>query len=220
MPDATPEAFAIVLAALGFVALAIAVRRLYRVQMFAATRSTVASLLLFASAAALLVVSLNLRSYARLTHETPIGELVFAALGPQKFRATLTRVPSGDEQGFVLYGDEWQLDARVLKWQGFANQFGLDARYRLERVSGRYRDIGKERTAPRTAYELAAKPPIDLWEVASAHPSWLPFVDASYGSATYLPMADGARYRVTISQTGLLARPSNKAAERATRAWK
>jgi hypothetical protein len=147
-------------------------------------------------------------------------ELAFAAQGPQRFRSTLTRVPSGDVQDFILDGDEWQLDARVLKWHGFANLLGFDARYRLERVSGRYRDIDQERTGPRTVHALGADPPIDLWAIARAHPSWLPFVDALYGSATYLPMADGARYRVTISQTGLLARPSNDAAEQANRAWK
>lgn len=219
MRAASPEAFAIVLAAFGLIALAVGLRRLFRARLFAATKSTLAALLLLASAAALLVVSSNLRSYARLTHEEPVGELAFAAQGPQHFRATLTRVPSGDVQDFLLDGDEWQLDARVLKWQGFANLLGLDTRYRLERVSGRYRDIDQERTGPRTVYALAADSPIDLWAIARAHPSWLPFVDALYGSATYLPMADGARYRVTISQTGLLARPSNDAAEQANRAW-
>jgi hypothetical protein len=220
MREVSPEAISIVLAALGLFTLAVALRRLFRVRLFAATKSTLAALLLIASAAALLVVSSNLRSYARLTHEEPIGELAFVGQGPQQFRATLTRVPTGDEQTFILDGDEWQLDARVLKWRGFANLLGLDARYRLERISGRYSDIDQERAGPRTVYALAADSPIDLWAIARAHPSWLPFVDALYGSATYLPMADGARYRVTISQTGLLARPSNDAAEQANRAWK
>jgi hypothetical protein len=220
MPDASAESFAIVLAALGLIVLVVALRRLFRARLFAASKATLGGLLLIACAATLFVVSSNLRTYARLTHEQPVADLEFAAQGPQQWSAMLTRVPSGDVQIFILNGDEWQLDARVLKWQGFANLFGLDARYRLERVSGRYRDVDNERTGKRTVYALAASPPIDLWAIAYAHPSWLPFVDALYGSATYLPMADGARYRVTISQTGLLARPSNKAAERATRAWK
>ena len=49
---------------------------------------------------------------------------------------------------------------------------------------------------------------------------WLPFVDAVYGSATYLPMADGARYEISITQSGLIARPLNQAAEAAAGAWR
>jgi hypothetical protein len=121
----------------------------------------------------------------------------------------LVRIPSGDIQVFTLNGDEWQLDARVLKWRGWANVLGLDAQYRLERLSGRYRDIEQERNAPRSVYALSDNPGIDLWTWTIDHPTWLPFVDAVYGSATYLPMADGARYRVNMSQSGLLARPMN-----------
>ena len=68
-------------------------------------------------------------------------------------------------------------------------------------------------------YALGPKPALDLWLLARAYPRWLPFVDAVYGSATYLPMADGARFQVTISQTGLVARPTNDAAEAAVGAW-
>ena len=49
-----------------------------------------------------------------------------------------------------------------------------------------------------------------MWALAQAQPRWLPFVDAIYGSATYLPMADGARYEVTLGQSGLIARPKGE----------
>ncbi|HEU4655831.1 MAG TPA: hypothetical protein VFS47_17715, partial [Steroidobacteraceae bacterium] len=140
--------------------------------------------------------------------------------GPQRFAATLTQVPSGEMQTFVLAGDEWQLDARVLKWRGWANLLGLDAQYRLERVSGRYRDIDQERRDERTVYGLSENPGIDLWTLSTQYPRWLPFVDAVYGSATYLPMADGARYQVAITQSGLIARPLNQAATNAAGGWK
>jgi hypothetical protein len=93
---------------------------------------------------------------------------------------------------------------------------GLDARYRLERVSGRYTDIAQERIDPRTVYALCEPGPFDLWTLARDYPGWLPFVDAVYGSATYLPMADGATYEVTLTQSGLVARPQNAAARAVT----
>lgn len=177
---------------------------------------TVSLLALVAVVGLGVAVALNLRTYARLTHEEPVAELAFESRGPQRWHATLTTVSDLSKRSFELAGDEWQLDARVLKWRGWANVLGLDARYRLERVSGRYRDIAQERSAPRSVYALGEEPAFDLWSLASEYPDWLPFVDAVYGSATYLPMAEGATYEVSLTQSGLIARPQNAAARAAS----
>ena len=219
MPQSTMELFAIACAVLGFVGLLVTLRRLFRAQLFAASRSALLALLLAGASALLFSFSLTLHTYARLTWEEPVANVSFAELGPQLYTATLVRRPSGDVETFALNGDEWQLDARVLKWRGVANLLGLDARYRLERLGGRYTDVEQERAGPRSVYGLGPPPSLDLWLLARAYPRWLPFVDAVYGSATYLPMADGARYQVAITQTGLVARPTNDAAQAAVGAW-
>jgi hypothetical protein len=216
----TSDAVVLVIAIFGLLLLALACQRLLRARIFAAGGSALMGLLLLAIAAVLFVVSVNLHTYARLTHEEPVAEIVFEAREPQHYRATLAQVPSGEIQMFMLAGDEWQLDARVLKWKGWANVIGLDAQYRLERVSGRYRDIEQERRDERTVYALSENPGVDLWTLSTSHPRWLPFVDAVYGSATYLPMADGARFEVSITQSGLVARPMNDAAKTAAGSWK
>jgi hypothetical protein len=213
------DAVAAVIALFGLLLLALACQRVFRARLLAASGSALMGVLLLATAAALFVVSLNMHTYSRLTHEEPIAEIVFEARGPQRYRATLAQVASGELQTFVLAGDEWQLDARVLKWKGWANLLGLDAQYRLERVSGRYRDIEQERNDDRTVYPLSENPGIDLWSLSTEYPRWLPFVDAVYGSATYLPMADGARFEVSITQSGLVARPLNEVAKAAASSW-
>ena len=214
------NAITILIALFGLLLLALACQRLYRARFLAATGSALMGFLLLAIAGFLFVVSLNLHTYARLTHERPVAEIVFEARGPQQFRATLAEVPSGEMQLFMLSGDEWQLDARVLKWRGWANLLGLDAQYRLERIGGRYRDIEQERNGVRTVYPLSENPGLDLWMLSTQYPRWLPFVDAVYGSATYMPMADGARYEISITQSGLIARPMNPAAETAAGSWR
>jgi hypothetical protein len=214
------NAITILIALFGLLLLALACQRLYRARFLAATGSALMGFLLLAISALLFVISLNLHTYARLTHEKPVAEIVFEGRGPQQFRATLAEVPSGEMQLFTLAGDEWQLDARVLKWRGWANLLGLDAQYRLERIGGRYRDIEQERNAQRTVYPLSENPGLDLWMLSTQYPRWLPFVDAVYGSATYMPMADGARYEISITQSGLIARPMNPAAETAAGSWK
>lgn len=214
------NAITILIALFGLLLLALACQRLYRARFLAATGSALMGFLLLSLAGLLFVISLNLHTYARLTHEEPVAQIVFEARGPQQYRATLAEVPSGEMQLFMLSGDEWQLDARVLKWQGWANLLGLDAQYRLERIGGRYRDIEQERNGQRTVYPLSENPGLDLWLLSTQYPRWLPFVDAVYGSATYMPMADGARYEISITQSGLITRPMNPAAEAAAGSWK
>jgi hypothetical protein len=213
------QAISIILLLFGVILAAIGLRSLFRARFWSAGASLSLGAILAGAGGVLLLVATNLHTYARLTYEAPVAELLFEARGPQRYQATLSRLPVAERQVFMVNGDEWQLDARVLKWQGWANVIGLDAQYRLERISGRYRDIEQERNGARSVYALSENPGWDLWTWTSDHPGRLPFVDAVYGSATYLPMADGARYRVTISQTGLLARPMNAAAEAASQNW-
>jgi hypothetical protein len=99
--------------------------------------------------------------------------------------------------------------------------FGLRPAYRLDRINGRYYDLEQERTAKRTVYALNESIyNLDVWNWINKYPDWVPVVDAIYGSATYLPMADGALYEVSLSNTGLLARPLNAPAEDAIGAWR
>lgn len=164
---------------------------------------------------ALAGIGSNLLTYQRLSHERPVAEISFERLAPQRYLARVDLAGAGEPRHFELYGEEWQIDARVLKWHSVGNLLGLDSHYRLERISGRYRSIEQERSATRSVYTLAERQPLslDLWSWANAHPHWLPWVDAVYGSAAYLPMRDGARYQISLSQSGLIARPLTAATD-------
>jgi hypothetical protein len=176
------------------------------------------AVLTLAIAGLVALVGVDLASYQRLTHEEPVAELRFRQQGDRRYAAEVLH-PDGAREAFELAGDEWQLDARVLKWHGAATVLGLDTGFRLDRIGGRYRDIADERNAPRTVFELARPRGLDVWNLARRFHAFLPWLDALYGSATYLPMADGAHYAVSISATGLLARPLNREAREAVAAW-
>ena len=60
---------------------------------------------------------------------------------------------------------------------------------------------------------------LDVWRVARKFPVLMPGVDAYYGTATYLPMADGAKFEVTLTRTALIARPVNDTAREAVGQW-
>ncbi len=169
-------------------------------------------------AAIVLLIGINLLTYARFTAERPVGDISFRKLAPQRYAVVFVRHGGGSVRT-TLDGDEWQLDARIIKWKGIATVLGFEPLYRLQRLSGRYENISEARAKPTSVVALAHEPGLSLWNLAHHDANWLPLVDASYGTATYLPMADGATYHVSLSTTGLLARPANTAAAQAVRNW-
>ncbi|HEX4152041.1 MAG TPA: hypothetical protein VHY75_07505 [Steroidobacteraceae bacterium] len=178
----------------------------------------ISAAVLFLTAAFLFLLGINLRTYQQLTNEAPAGDIQFAKVGAHQYNGVLT-YPNGEVAYFPLSGDEWQVDARILKWTPIANLMGFDTAFRLERISGRYTSIEDERSQPRTVYELHPPSEIDLWKLVHDYHRWLPWFDALYGSATYVPMADGALYEIKASPSGLLARPLNQAARNAVGNW-
>ncbi len=148
-----------------------------------------------------------------------MGSIEFQKYANQEFVAKLTRA-DGNIKRYTIFGDECQLDARILKWKGSANLLGFDTLYRLERVSGRYAETIQAETARRSVHSLADNAGFEIWEVINRFDDWLPWVDAYYGNAVFVPMEDGANYMVTVSISGLVARPQNNEAKKAIKNWK
>jgi hypothetical protein len=196
-----------------------AVRRLRRLQLARGTLFLLSGAFVIALAAGVVLVAMNLYTYARLTHEQEAARVSMRQLGERHYAINLQAKDQPARQ-FQLRGDEWQIDARVLKWRPLGNLLGFDTIYRLERLSGRYGDITQERNAPRTVHALAEDPGLDFWALLRKHHQYVPLADALYGSAAYVPMAEGAEYAVSVSATGLVVRPGNDAARKAVGGWK
>jgi hypothetical protein len=176
-------------------------------------------LLLLTAGVLVLMISMNLYTYHRLTAEAPVAEIRFEQIAPQRFRINL--LPVGDvPQWYELRGDEWQLDARMIKWQGVITLLNVDPVYRLDRLSGRYRIVEQDKRDLRTIYDLGVSHGLDLWTLAQQYKTLLPWVDAVYGSAVYMPMMDKASYQVTIANSGLVVRPGNEQAQQAVKTWR
>jgi hypothetical protein len=165
------------------------------------------------------LLAANLFTYQRLTQEQEAARLTSRQLGERLFAVSL-QARGRPPRHFQVRGDEWQIDARVLKWRAMGNLAGLDTLYRLERLSGRYGDAASERAAQRTVYDLAEDPGLDLWALTRRYQRYVPLADALYGSAAFVPMAEGAEYVVSVSASGLVVRPANDAARKAVGGWK
>jgi hypothetical protein len=173
---------------------------------------------LLAGVILLACVAFDIYSYRQLQVEQNIATISFRQLDQQHFTATFVE-SNGSQQLFELQGDQWQLDSRIIKWHGIISRMGMKTGYRLERISGRYLSLDDERTKARSAHELAQRiAGVDVW-------NWLKefnadhIIDARYGNSTFLPMVDGGQYQISVSTSGLLARPINQPAEDAVNQW-
>jgi hypothetical protein len=204
---------------LAFPFLLASIRRMRRLKLVRGTLYLLLGGIVLLVAAVAGLVTANLFTYARLTHEQQAARVTTRQLAERQFAVTV-QPRERPARHYTLRGDEWQIDARVLKWRAAGNLLGFDTVYRLERLSGRYSDIASERSAPRTVHELAEDPGLDFWTFARRYQRYLPFADALYGSAAFVPMAEGAEYVVSVSASGLVVRPANEAARQAVGGWK
>jgi hypothetical protein len=154
-------------------------------------------------------ISIGTRGYRAFTHETVAATVTTEPLGPQRFRATVT-LADGSLHMFDLAGDQVYVDAHVLKWRPIGTLLGLETAYELDRIAGRYDALADEQARERTVYSLAKGKPFDAFDLARRYWVLRPFVDAEYGSATFIGATPrGSRtYEVRVSTTGLLVRPS------------
>jgi hypothetical protein len=175
--------------------------------------------------AAVALLGFNMQTFARLTHEGSVADVWTVVLDPAKhlYRVRLTRLDGPQlSQDCILQGDEWDIGARVQKWKPWANVLGLDATYVLDQMSNRYFTAARGNGKAITACDLKKPPgPLNRW----LPKGWLAWLanhsyteDRRFGSAVFMPLADGAAYRVLITQSGLNAEPSNPIARRANAA--
>ncbi len=148
----------------------------------------------------------NLYTYKRLTLEKPIAQLTFSQINNQEFDATLRLGNSCEENIYKIYGDEWRIDSQFLKWKSWATLFGLDAMYRLDRLSGRYANISDENSKLHIAHELKTNSTLDLSKLAEQYDNRFPPVDTVYGSSAYEKMLPDVLYTVFLTQSGILIR--------------
>ena len=168
------------------------------------------------------LVVLNTQSFARLTQERAVAEVTVASYDPTQslYHVTVRRLDGTNiVTGCQVQGDEWMLSARVQRWKPWANVLGLDATYALDQVANKYTEAERANGKPITACDLSGPVPEANRLMPAGLVSWL--MTQSYaeqrrfGSAVYMPLTDGAIYRVTMTQSGLNAEAVNPIAVQA-----
>ncbi len=169
------------------------------------TTNTLMALLMLSLTALSATLAVSTQGYRALTREDLVASVTTRRVSEQQFEARVS-FPDGRDTVFLLEGDEFYIDAHILKWKPVANVLGLHTDYELDRISGRYLELKAEQSNPRTVFALAQSKPVDLFHLRRRHPilGWL--VDAEYGSGTFIATDDQALFDVLVSTSGLLVR--------------
>lgn len=165
-------------------------------------------LLLLSWAVILGLLSFGSYGFQALTAEAHVATVNISQLSNQRFRATVT-MSDGERRVYELAGDQFYIDARILKWRPFATLLGFQTGYELDRIGGRYVRLDDEQAQPRTVFSLASPRPVDTFSLVRRFPPLQALADAEYGSATFMTAQNGGDYAVSVSTTGLLVRRIN-----------
>lgn len=151
-----------------------------------------------------LVSSASLLAYDTLTLERPIARLTFEYDGKfdRRYTAHYLDLETEGEVDCFLYGEQFQIDARFMKIREPFNFFGIEPRYVLERISGRYLKVS-DANKRYYAYDLDEAEPFYLPTVLVEN-SFM--VDTTYGSSVYTEIRTDLVYTVYLTRTGLLVR--------------
>lgn len=169
----------------------------------------VISVLLLCFSSVVGIASINLSTYKNLTNETELATITFEELKHDKGRFIATLSIKGDlSRSYELQGDQWQIDARVIKWNNELLQFGFSPLYQFDRLSGRYSDIEMEKIAEQTPHDLLVQKGIDIWSLAQKFEHAISsMIDTTHGSSTYQPMSHNSSYSISLGNQGLISRP-------------
>lgn len=211
----------VAVAAFGGVFLVTGATHLFRGHPVRAGQHTAGGVAIGAIGLALSLVGLNIQLFSRLTHEGPVAMISVQALNPGAglYRVTVHRLDGNlPDQTCDITGDEWIIGGRVQKWKAWANILGLDATYSLDQISNKYFTASRADGKTITACDLSGKPPVNSY-VPPALTGWVLAnfytEDRRFGSANYMPLADGAQYKLLITQSGFNSEPANAAAKAA-----
>jgi len=200
----------LIIAAIVFILLCIIflfafIASLRRKRFFGAVRNFTFAFLMLTLSLLFGTISISIQGYNALTREELAATVEIFPVSKQIFIARIT-FPDGSEKQFKLEGDEFYIDAHILKWKSLANLFGLHTYYELDRIAGRYTDIEDETNKNRTVYSVAEDKLINAFDLRIKYPFLSFLVDAEYGSASFIATNAHKNLKIMVSTTGLLIR--------------
>lgn len=149
-------------------------------------------------------------TYQRFNSEFPVARLEFTRISDQQYIAELRTADYCDHRKFVLEGDQWQVDASFIKWTGLGVLLGFDSRYRLDRLSGRYRRVAEQNVNPALAHDLSPESRFDAFAASTFIEKYNPLIDTVFGSSVYLDINADAVYNIYRTEDALIVKSAGR----------
>ncbi|MBV1931274.1 MAG: hypothetical protein KUG71_06120 [Porticoccaceae bacterium] len=145
-------------------------------------------------------------TYQRFNSEYPIATLEFTRVLDQQYVAELRAADYCDNRKFVIKGDQWQLDASFVKWTGLGVMLGFDSRYRLDRLSGRYRRVAEQNANLTLAHNISPESKFNALENSAFIKKLNPLIDTVFGSSVYLDINTDDIYNIYRTEDALIVK--------------
>lgn len=104
---------------------------------------------------------------------------------------------------FFFDADEWVIEGRIIQWKPVFGFFGVKNYYQIERLSGRYINIEKEKTLPRLVYDLYGQTD-NFWRFLYKMQRFIPFIEAAYGNSAFVAWEYGKKFHVYVTHSGFM----------------
>lgn len=158
----------------------------------------------------LLLVMAPFFFYEKFNQETPIAKLEFKAKGHQQYEADLS---SGEgfctRETYAIEGDQAQIDASFMKWPGLMALI-FEPIYRLDRLSGRYREIVDENSKDPPSYDLSPEFLLDPFSYLKLEGQPGELNERYYGSSVYFDINPKLTYTILTTEDGLTVKSESK----------
>jgi hypothetical protein len=140
--------------------------------------------------------------YNSLTKENIIATIQFDKIQnkQQTYIAHLYSYDNSKIGDYKIYGDQWRIDSNFFKMKYWANIFGIDSKYALNRLEGRYKNIEDENNKKNISYSIEEHKIIYIFDL---------FIDIQYGSSVYKEIDINKKYIILKTPTGLIVRDKN-----------
>jgi len=151
-----------------------------------------------------------LRTYHAFTYEEPIAEIRVQEWGrPETGQRAFMAFSSPHTQSprnLLIRGDQWMIEGDLLKWENWLNFLGLENRYRITRLRGRYLNAESEAKEPPTIHSLTSHERDPFWEFLYKWGPRLPFIATVYGCAAFQYLKNESGYLIYMGQSGFIVR--------------
>ena len=150
-------------------------------------------------------VFLLLHFFVAFSGETLVARVTARPLDAPAFELVYTPAePHAEARQIRLEGDQWAINGGIIKWHPLLTALGWKSYHRPMRLSGQFSNVAQQRSHLPTVYALEPAALDRLWEGFYWADTYLPFVEAVYGSSAYVYVQPGVVHEIYVTPSGYL----------------